>query len=84
MPSIFSIVVARIFIECAFGKLVMRCGIFWRKISFQRKESMAELFKQRCFCTILLCMNGIDIQAVRETIERNFFENFVYDEFGKE
>ena len=57
----------RIYIECAFGELVMRWGIFWRTLQFDLKKS------QKIISVAMLLHNFI-IDHDRD--ERSYFEDF--------
>lgn len=60
----------RIYIECAFGELVMRWGVFWRTMGFEL---------QKCCKIIQVCMllqNFIIDNGTVSTEEKSFFSGF--------
>ena len=68
----------RIFIECAFGELVMRWGIFWRKIAFSARK--VGRIVQAAMLLHNFIVNEREQSSSEATIDRNFFEKFEYDE----
>lgn len=67
----------RINIECAFGEIIMRWGIFWRKLQFSLKET-GKIIN----AAILLHNFLIDKRdgTIESQIERLYFANFNIDE----
>lgn len=61
----------RIHIECAFGELVMRWGIFWRTLRFNLKKSIKIV--QVC---MLLHNHIIDSRHGQDSEDAAFFRNF--------
>lgn len=61
----------RIYIECAFGELVMRWGIFWRTLRFGLKKSMSII--NVC---MLLHNFIVDFREGDDTEDREFFRQF--------
>lgn len=67
----------RINIECSFGEIVMRWGIFWRKLQFSLKQT-GKIIN----AAVLLHNFLVDKRegAFESTIERNYFANFNIDD----
>ena len=61
----------RILIECAFGELVMRWGIFWRTLKFNLKKIIKIV--QLC---MLLHNHIVDSRQGEDTEDADFFQNF--------
>jgi hypothetical protein len=67
---------SRIFIECAFGELVMRWGIFWRRLCFNPTKVGSIIH-----CAMLLHNFIVEQREVADNdVDSNFFQNFTYDE----
>ena len=67
----------RINIECSFGEIIMRWGIFWRKLQFSLKET-GKIIN----AAVLLHNFLIDKRdgTIESQIERTYFANFNIDE----
>jgi DDE superfamily endonuclease len=60
----------RIYIECAFGELVMRWGIFWRTLAFDLKKST------KIVQVTMLLHNFIIDRRENQSIDRAYFQDF--------
>jgi DDE superfamily endonuclease len=67
---------SRIFIECSFGELVMRWGIFWRRLCFGVSK-VGHIIQ-----SAMLLHNFIvdERETAAGQVDNHFFENFEYDE----
>lgn len=61
----------RIYIECAFGELVMRWGIFWRTLLFDLKKNSKVVQ-----CCMLLHNFIVDAREAEDREDDRFFQNF--------
>ena len=69
----------RIFIECSFGELVMRWGIFWRRLAFKASKVGGVIQAAMLLHNFIVEEREL---SDRET-DCNFFENFNYDESNR-
>lgn len=64
-------------IECSFGEIIMRWGIFWRKMQFSLKETGKIINAAFLLHNFLIDKRDGTIES---QIERSFFENFNIDD----
>jgi hypothetical protein len=72
---------SRIFIECSFGELVMRWGIFWRRLNFGARKVGAIIQAAMLLHNFILNEREIDATGeIDAKIDSSYFQNFAFDE----